>query len=200
MLRESTLFPPVFGCSWTLPSCYPVERVCPSVLRSPSSPFLHSYVPHWYSLCLSALVHSYHMPPPFPPFTCGCEPQPRCPSYWFPDVLRHTSFCRSIQLAVFSVQISASNFGISSRILKSDLLECSQILLHLLSHRRWRPSYQVCQCIFPCNYSVCRIPNLLHPWIYHVSGFLYYDEGKQQFFVSQIHLSVRSWSHSLWRA
>ena len=66
MLCECSPFAPSFDCSWSLSSYYPLERVCPSVLRSPSSRFAYSYAPLWCSLCPSALVHSYHMVSPFP--------------------------------------------------------------------------------------------------------------------------------------
>jgi hypothetical protein len=55
-----------------VPSYYPLERVCPSFLRLPSSPFACSYAPSWCSFCPFALVHSYHMASPFSLETVSC--------------------------------------------------------------------------------------------------------------------------------
>ena len=66
ILCLSTPFAPGFVFSWPLSSCYSLERVCPSGLQSPSSPFAHSYVSHWRSVCLSTLVRFCHMESPLP--------------------------------------------------------------------------------------------------------------------------------------
>jgi len=92
----------------TVSSCYSLERVWPSCLQSPSSPFADSYIPHWCGLCPSALVHSCHMASPVPLQTAR----------HFHDVLRVASLlfpafvtlCLSIQLAAFYVPPSVDKF------------------------------------------------------------------------------------------
>jgi hypothetical protein len=106
---------------WLLSSCYSFTRVCPSGLRSPIFLFAYSYVPHWPSLCPSALVHSNHMA--FPPLTIStwnCDPLPRCPSLWFSLLFQHSSLCRS-----YNMQYSSFHLPLAS-------------LKHLLLHV-WAP-------------------------------------------------------------
>jgi len=53
-LCVSTELTPVSGCSWPVSSSCSLERVCPSGLPSPISPFAQPYVPHWCSRSILA--------------------------------------------------------------------------------------------------------------------------------------------------
>jgi hypothetical protein len=100
----------------TVSSCYSLERGWPSGLQSPSSPFAYSYVPHWCSLCPSALVHSCHMASPVPLQTAS--PLPRCPSCYFS--FQRSSLCvfLSIQLAAFHVPSPIDKFDVPLFLLR----------------------------------------------------------------------------------
>jgi hypothetical protein len=89
----------------TVSSCYSLERVWPSGLQSPSSPFAYSYVPHWCCLCPSAPAHYCHMVSPIPLQTAShCH----VASLLF---LAFVTLCLSIQLAAFYAPPSVDKCG-----------------------------------------------------------------------------------------
>ena len=92
----STPFTPGFSCSWTMTSCFSLERVCHEVFGFPVVP-LPTLTPKIDAACSSSLVHG------FPISTWGWDPLPRCRSYLFSAYLQHSSPCRSTQHAVLSV-------------------------------------------------------------------------------------------------
>lgn len=110
MLRECTLFAPVFGCSWSLSSFYSLERFCLSSFRSPRSlASLTSNIVVALLICTGPfLPHGFSIP------TWDFEPLPRCPSCWYSALLQHSSLCRFIQLAVLSIPLSVDKSGASS--------------------------------------------------------------------------------------
>jgi hypothetical protein len=83
----------------TVSSCYSLERVWPSGLQSPSSPFAYSYVPYWCGLGPSALAHYCHMASPVPlQTTIHCHDVLLVASLLFSAFV---TLCLSIQLAAF---------------------------------------------------------------------------------------------------